>query len=73
MKHCFKALVLAATVTIGSFTQVAVAEVTVGVSLSATGPAAALGIPGRNTLALLPDTIAGEKVRYIFLDDATDS
>ena len=48
------------------------AEVTIGVSVSATGPAASLGIPEKNTFALLPPTVGGEKVRYIVLDDATD-
>lgn len=51
---------------------VARADITVGVSVSATGPAASLGIPEKNTVSLLPTTIAGEKVRYIVLDDATD-
>lgn len=49
------------------------ADLTVGVSVSATGPAASLGIPEKNTFALLPPTIAGEKVKYIVLDDATDT
>lgn len=49
------------------------ADVTIGVSVSATGPAASLGIPEKNTFALLPQTIGGEKVRYIVLDDATDT
>ena len=49
------------------------ADINVGISLSTTGPAAALGIPERNTVTLLPDTIAGEKVNYIVLDDATDA
>lgn len=48
------------------------ADVTVGVSLSATGPAASLGIPEKNTLELLPKTLGGQPVRYIVLDDATD-
>jgi branched-chain amino acid transport system substrate-binding protein len=48
------------------------ADITVGVSVSATGPAASLGIPEKQTFALLPLTIGGEKVRYIVLDDATD-
>lgn len=48
------------------------ADINVGVSLSATGPAASLGIPEKNTIALLPTTIAGEKINYIVLDDATD-
>ena len=48
------------------------AEVTIGVSLSATGPGAALGIAEKNTIELLPKTLGGHAVRYIILDDATD-
>ena len=48
-------------------------DLKVGVTLSATGPAASLGIPTRNTVALLPTTIAGLHVSYVVLDDATDS
>lgn len=51
----------------------ALADINVGVSVSATGPAASLGIPEKNTFALLPQTIAGEKVNWIVLDDATDT
>jgi branched-chain amino acid transport system substrate-binding protein len=50
----------------------AVAEITIGVTLSATGPAASLGIPEKNTIALLPTTMGGEKIKYVVLDDATD-
>ena len=38
------------------------ADINVGVTLSATGAAASLGIPERNTFELLPTTIAGQKV-----------
>jgi branched-chain amino acid transport system substrate-binding protein len=48
------------------------ADVTIGVSVSATGPAASLGIPEKQTFALLPQMVGGEKVKYIVLDDATD-
>lgn len=51
----------------------AFADIKVGVTVSATGPAASLGIPERNTFALLPDTLAGQKVQYIVLDDASDT
>ena len=51
----------------------ALADINVGVTLSATGPAASLGIPEKNTIALLPQTIAGQKVNYIVLDDGTDT
>ena len=50
----------------------AVAEIIVGVTVSATGPAASLGIPEKNTIALMPKTIGGESIKYIVLDDATD-
>jgi branched-chain amino acid transport system substrate-binding protein len=51
----------------------AIADINVGVTLSATGPAASLGIPEKNTIDLLPKTIAGQKVNYIVLDDASDT
>ena len=51
----------------------AMADINVGVTLSATGPAASLGIPEKNTIDLLPKTIAGQKVNYIVLDDASDT
>ena len=63
------ALAAAAAVTCGA----ALADITVGVTVSATGPAASLGIPEKNTIALMPRTIAGEKVNYIVLDDASDT
>ena len=49
------------------------ADINVGVTLSATGPAASLGIPEKNTIALLPASIGGQKVNYIVLDDASDT
>lgn len=48
------------------------ADINVGVTLSATGPAASLGMPEKNTFALLPTQIGKEKVNFIVLDDATD-
>jgi branched-chain amino acid transport system substrate-binding protein len=52
---------------------VARADLNVGVTVSATGPAASLGIPEKNTVALMPATIGGQKVNYIVLDDASDT
>ncbi|RJG07371.1 ABC transporter substrate-binding protein [Noviherbaspirillum cavernae] len=49
------------------------AEITIGVSLPLTGPASGLGIPTKNGISLWPETIAGEKVRIIMLDDASDT
>ncbi|MGD9921546.1 MAG: ABC transporter substrate-binding protein [Pseudorhodoplanes sp.] len=48
------------------------AEVKVGVILSSSGSAASLGVPARNVFSILPDTLGGEKVTYIILDDASD-
>ena len=53
-------------------TAAAHADITVGVSLSLTGPASGLGIPVANYIKLWPATIAGEKLKVIVLDDATD-
>jgi branched-chain amino acid transport system substrate-binding protein len=61
------ALSLAAAATL------AIADINVGVTVSATGPAASLGIPEKNTVALMPQTIGGQKVNYIVLDDASDT
>jgi branched-chain amino acid transport system substrate-binding protein len=45
----------------------------VGVTISTTGPAASLGIPQRNSIALMPKTVAGQTIEYTVLDDAADS
>lgn len=51
----------------------ALADINVGVTVSATGPAASLGIPEKNTVALMPKTIGGQKINYIVLDDGSDT
>ena len=66
----FKTLV--ATAVAALVTGAAQADITVGVSLPLTGPASGLGIPMKNQIALWPASIAGEKMKYIVLDDATD-
>jgi branched-chain amino acid transport system substrate-binding protein len=70
-RHTLSALVVA--VTAAGLAAPAIADVNVGVTLSATGPAASLGIPERNTFEILPTTIAGEKINWIILDDASDT
>jgi branched-chain amino acid transport system substrate-binding protein len=52
---------------------IAQADINIGVTLSATGPAASLGIPEKNTFDLLPTSIGGEKINWIVLDDASDT
>jgi branched-chain amino acid transport system substrate-binding protein len=54
-------------------TSAALADINVGITLSATGPAASLGIPERNTVEMLPQMIGGQKVNWIVLDDASDT
>lgn len=53
-------------------TGVAQAEIRIGVIASSTGPTAVVGIPQKNTVALLPSEIGGQKIEYIVLDDASD-
>ncbi|MDY7579970.1 ABC transporter substrate-binding protein [Herbaspirillum sp. RTI4] len=53
--------------------QTAQAQIKIGVIISATGPAASLGIPQKNTVSLLPTTIGGKSVEYIVLDDNSDT
>src|SRR5688572_1663956 len=50
----------------------AAAEITVGVSVSTTGPGTSLGVPVSNTFGILPKTLGTEPVRYILLDDTSD-
>jgi len=52
---------------------VAYAQIKVGITVASTGPAASLGIPERNTVALLPKEIGGQAIQWIVLDDATDT
>lgn len=73
MKKIIKTTVLASALAFsGLIAQQAHAELTIGVIMSLTGPGSGLGIPAKNGFALWPDTIAGEKVKLIILDDATD-
>lgn len=50
----------------------ALADINVGVILSQTGPGASLGIPARNTVALWPAQVAGQKLNVTVLDDRSD-
>ncbi|MCC7325754.1 MAG: ABC transporter substrate-binding protein [Burkholderiales bacterium] len=53
-------------------TTAATAQVKIGVIASSTGPTAIVGIPQKNTVALLPKKIGDFTVEYIVLDDASD-
>src|SRR5246500_5058827 len=47
-------------------------EITIGISISTTGPAAALGVPERNALEFVPKEIGGVPLKLIVLDDGGD-
>ncbi|WP_151446128.1 ABC transporter substrate-binding protein [Lacisediminimonas profundi] len=70
MKAVHKALAGFAVVLVS---QSALADINIGVVLSLTGPAASLGIPARNTVALWPKELAGHKLNVTIIDDASDS
>ncbi len=48
------------------------AEIVIGVDISTTGPAAAIGIQSANAIKFWPQTLGGQPARYVILDDATD-
>src|SRR5213082_554492 len=47
-------------------------EITIGITITTTGPAAALGIPERNALDFVAKEIAGVPLKVIVLDDGGD-
>lgn len=69
MKHLAR---LAAACAV-AFATTAQADITVGILLSQTGPAASLGIPERNTVEVLKPMLGGQKVKFVMLDDASDT
>ncbi len=69
MKFVKSLIAAAATLAVAG---TALADITIGVSLPLTGPASGLGIPVGNQIKLWPASIAGEKLKVIVLDDATD-
>jgi branched-chain amino acid transport system substrate-binding protein len=61
-------IVLATALGLGT----AQAQIKVGITMSASGPGAALGQPQSKTVAALPKEIAGQKITYFALDDESD-
>ena len=50
------------------------ADINVGITLSATGPAASLGIAEKNTFEMMrAPVVGGQKVNFIILDDKSDT
>lgn len=69
LKSVFPALIATAAMCLGAGAQ---AQIKVGVVSSSSGPIALVGIPQKNTVALLPKEVAGQKIEYFSLDDASD-
>ena len=65
-----KTLLTAALAALGA--GAALADVTIGISLPLTGPTSALGIPMKQSIEMWPKSIAGQNLKVIILDDATD-
>lgn len=65
-------LAVLAAVLASSLIMPAQAEVVIGVDISSTGPAAAIGIQTNNGVRLWPSTLGGEPARYVVLDDGSD-
>src|SRR5712671_820704 len=74
MKRAFlSAAAFALTVALpGSPASAETREITIGITISTTGPAAALGIPERNALEFVPKEIGGVPLKVIVLDDGGD-
>ena len=67
------ALALAASLAMSGGALAQTNEINIGISVSITGPAAALGIPERNALEFVPAEIGGVKIKTVVLDDAGDA
>ena len=67
-KSCIAAGIAAAFTVSAAF-----AEITVGISLGATGPGASLGVHYKNAFDLMPKTVGGEPVKFIILENASDA
>src|SRR6201997_4758894 len=73
MKRAFlSAAALAAALALPGAASAQTNEITIGITISTTGPAAALGIPERNALEFVPKEIGGVPLKVIVLDDGGD-
>lgn len=59
-------------VVLALFASLAKAEITIGVTMGTTGPTAGIALPYKNVYARIPETAAGQKIRWVILDDASD-
>src|SRR5260370_32731704 len=71
-KVYLSAAVVAASLALPGLPAAQTNEITIGITITTTGPAAALGIPERNALEFVPKEIAGVPLKVIVLDDGGD-
>src|SRR5688500_1340057 len=72
-KFYLSAAVIAASLALPALPAMAQAsEIVIGITVTTTGPAAALGIPERNSLDFVPKEIGGVPLKLITLDDGGD-
>jgi branched-chain amino acid transport system substrate-binding protein len=72
-KFYLSAAVVAASLALPGLPALAqTSEITIGITIATTGPAAALGIPERNALEFVPKEISGVPLKVIVLDDGGD-
>ena len=72
-KQLLTAAVLAAALALpGGPASAQTSEITIGITITTTGPGAALGIPERNALDFVPKEIGGVPLKVIVLDDGGD-
>src|SRR5580658_3836065 len=72
-KFYLSAAVIAAALALPALPATAqTSEITIGITVTTTGPAAALGIPERNALEFVPKEIGGVPLKVIVLDDGGD-
>jgi branched-chain amino acid transport system substrate-binding protein len=64
----YSSLILAVAFATGA----AAKDITVGVTMGATGPGASLGVHYKNAFQLMPKTLGGQPVKFIILEDKTD-
>jgi len=64
--------IICAFLLFAAFARAQAKEITIGVDFSTTGASASLGVPNIRALELAPHVLGGQKVNYVFLDDASD-
>lgn len=71
-KHHLAIAAVAASLALANPAIAQTSDITIGITTSTTGPAAALGIPERNALEFVPKEIGGVPLKVIVLDDGGD-